>query len=88
MNPTHIPVPERMPAPAGQRKAMRPNALRNAQVMPPHNVDLTLSPSTYDDIHLPAHMTGTDLSKEGPADADAKTKADIRRRQAQSRSEH
>lgn len=88
MNPTYIPAAEKMPAPAGQRKAMRPNALRNAQVMPPHHVDLTLSPSTYDDVHLPAHMAGIDLTRRGPMDANAKAKAEIPRRQTQTRAEH
>ena len=60
------------------RKYGRPNALRNAQVMPPHNVDLTLPPSVLDDIHVPAHVSGADLSKSGPADADAATKARLR----------
>jgi hypothetical protein len=41
--------------------------LRHAQVLPPHNVDLTLSPANHEDIHVPAHVSGTDLSKEGPA---------------------
>jgi hypothetical protein len=60
------------------RKYGRPNALRNAQVMPPHNVDLTLPPSVHDDIHVPAHVSGSDLSRTGPADADAATKARLR----------
>lgn len=60
------------------RKYGRPNALRNAQVMPPYNVDLTLPPSVLDDIHVPAHISGADLSKSGPADADAATKARLR----------
>ncbi|MGO7565289.1 MgtC/SapB family protein, partial [Rhizobium johnstonii] len=28
-----------------------------------HNVDLTLTPGVYHDIHVPAHVTGADLSK-------------------------
>ncbi len=31
----------------------KPNALRNAQVMPPYRVDLTLMPSTFDQIITP-----------------------------------
>ncbi|MGY5793655.1 hypothetical protein ACXHXM_25935 len=34
-------------------KRSKPNALRNAQVMPPHRVDLTLSPSTLEQIFAP-----------------------------------
>ena len=72
MNPTFTPHTERLPEPARQRKAMRPNSLRNAQVMPPHHVDLTLSPSTRDDIYVPAHISGADLSRAGPAGARSK----------------
>lgn len=60
------------------RKFGRPNALRNAQVMPPHTVDLTLPPSVLDNIHVPAHISGGDLSKGGPSDADAATRARLR----------
>jgi hypothetical protein len=59
---------EKPPTPAKSSKRARPNALRHAQVLPPHNVDLTLPPATHD------------LSKEAPADADASTKKDIRSR--------
>ena len=69
---------EKMPEPSRPRKAMRPNSLRNAQVLPPHNVDLTLSPSTYDDIHVPADIAGADLSRNG-SDAHAKAKKDMHR---------
>jgi hypothetical protein len=31
----------------------KPNALRNAQVMPPYRVDLTLAPSTLQQINTP-----------------------------------
>ena len=79
MNPTFVPHTERLAEPPRLRKAMRPNSLRNAQVMPPYQVDLTLSPSTRDNVYVPAHVSGADLSREGPADADAKTKADLRR---------
>jgi hypothetical protein len=43
--------------------------------MPPHNVELTLPPTVYEDLHVPAHVTGSDLSKEAPGDVDAKIKA-------------
>jgi len=76
MNPTFIPHTEKLPEPPRQRRAMRPNSLRNAQVMPPHHVDLTLSPSTRDDIYVPAHISGMDLSRR--TTADVKTKAPSR----------
>jgi hypothetical protein len=60
------------------RRLGRPNALRNAQVMPPHTVDLTLPPSVLDDIRVPAHVSGGDLSKGGPSDADAATRTRLR----------
>jgi hypothetical protein len=67
---------EKKPAkPAGRQMRARPNATRPIQVMPPHNVELTLPPTIYEDIHVPAHVTGSDLSKEAPGDVDAKTKA-------------
>lgn len=70
---------EKKPEPSRPRKAMRPNSLRKAQVMPPYNVDLTLSPSTYDDVHVPAHVSGADLSKSGSMDTRAATKKDMHR---------
>jgi hypothetical protein len=39
--------------------------MQKAQVLPPHHVDLTLTPGVYHDIHVPAHVTGADLSKGG-----------------------
>ncbi|PZM10348.1 hypothetical protein [Rhizobium tubonense] len=67
---------EKKPAtPAGKQFRARPNSARPIQVMPPHNVELTLPPTVYDDIHVPAHVSGADLSHEAPADADAKAKA-------------
>jgi hypothetical protein len=50
-------------------KRAKPNRMRNAQVMPPHHVDLTLTPGVHHDIHVPAHVTGGDLSREGPLPA-------------------
>lgn len=76
------PSEKRPTEPAKNAKRARPNALRQAQVMPPHNVDLTLQPGTHDDIHVPAHMTGVDLSKESPADADKAAKEKVRGRPA------
>jgi hypothetical protein len=74
---------EKKPAtPAKSVKRSRPNALRQAQVMPPHQVDLTLPPATHDDVHVPAHVTGVDLSKEAPADADMSTKEKLRGQKA------
>jgi hypothetical protein len=40
--------------------------MQKAQVLPPHHVDLTLTPGVIHDIHVPAHVTGNDLSKGGP----------------------
>ena len=60
---------DKKPAPAAHQKRTRSNTLRQAQVMPPHNVDLTLHPVTHEDIHVPAHVTGADLSREAPGDA-------------------
>jgi hypothetical protein len=77
----HFGHPSQKPAtPVKNAKRARPNALRQAQVLPPHNVDLTLPPMAHDDIHVPAHVTGVDLSKEAPADADRSTKDKIRSR--------
>jgi hypothetical protein len=51
------------------QKRAKPTALRQAQIMPPHHVDLTLHPVTHEDVHVPAHISGADLSHEAPADA-------------------
>lgn len=56
------------------RQYGRPNALRNAQVLPPYNVDLTLPTSVLDDIHVPAHISGRDLSNSSPGNAGAAVK--------------
>jgi hypothetical protein len=50
-------------------KRAKPNRMRNAQVLPPHQVDLTLTPGVLHDIHVPAHVTGSDLSQGGPDSA-------------------
>ncbi|MFK0161905.1 hypothetical protein [Rhizobium sp. NPDC090279] len=50
-----------------RQKRARPNRLRQAQVLPPHQVDLTLHPVTHEDVHVPAHVNGADLSREAPA---------------------
>jgi hypothetical protein len=44
------PTDKRPATPAGPSNKARPNALRNAQVLPPHNVDLILAPTTLDQI--------------------------------------
>ncbi len=71
---------KRPATPVKNPKYARPNALRQAQVLPPHNVDLTLPPAAHEDIHVPAHITGVDLSKAAPGDADTATKNKIRAR--------
>ncbi|APO76268.1 hypothetical protein AM571_CH03477 [Rhizobium etli 8C-3] len=47
-------------------KRAKPNRMQKVQVLPPHHVDLTLPQTPMDDIHVPAHVTGGDLSKGGP----------------------
>ncbi len=74
------PPQEKPASPVKGAKRARPNALRHAQVLPPHQVDLTLPPAAHEDIHVPAHVSGADLSRESPADADAATKENIRSR--------
>ena len=49
-----------------RQKKAKSNTLRQAQVMPPHQVDLTLPQSPRHDVHVPAHMSGSDLSRGGP----------------------
>lgn len=66
-NSTH--VPDKRTEAADHMKRARPNRMRMAQVMPPHQVDLTLTPGVHHDIHVPAHVTGGDLSREGPLPA-------------------
>ena len=45
------------------RKFGRPNALRKAQVLPPHQVDLTLSSAPRDDLRVQATISGAVMSK-------------------------
>ncbi|TXG96273.1 MAG: hypothetical protein E6R08_09890 [Nevskiaceae bacterium] len=67
--PIHRKVPTDKPELTERQKKARPNTLRQAQVLPPHQVDLTLHPVTQEDVHVPAHVNGADLSREAPADA-------------------
>lgn len=67
----HFGHPSEKPAtPAKSMKRSKPNSLRQAQVLPPHNVDLTLPPSMHEEMHVPAHVSGVDLSRRSPAGAD------------------
>ncbi|MEZ2220375.1 hypothetical protein [Rhizobium sp. RCC_161_2] len=68
-HPIHPKAKEPRPELTARQKRARPNSLRQAQVLPPHNVDLTLQPQTRDDVHVPAHVSGADLSREAPGDA-------------------
>jgi hypothetical protein len=68
-NPTDRKMQGQKPELTDRQKKARPNRLRQAQVMPPHQVDLTLHPVAHDDVHVPAHVNGADLSREAPADA-------------------
>lgn len=63
-NSTH--VPDKRTEASDRMKRARPNRMQKAQVLPPHQVDLTLTPGVLHDIHVPAHVTGSDLSKGGP----------------------
>ncbi|MBB3289765.1 MULTISPECIES: hypothetical protein [Rhizobium] len=65
----HRNEPSQKPELTERQKKARPNTLRQAQVLPPHQVDLTLHPVTHEDVHVPAHVNGADLSREAPADA-------------------
>jgi hypothetical protein len=62
-NSTH--VPDRRTEAADRMKRAKPNRMQKAQVLPPYHVDLTLTPGVIHDIHVPAHVTGSDLSKGG-----------------------
>jgi hypothetical protein len=62
-NSTH--VPDRRTEAADRMKRVKPNRMQKAQVLPPHHVDLTLTPGVIHDIHVPAHVTGSDLLKGG-----------------------
>lgn len=68
-NPIHRKGHEQKPELTERQKKARPNTLRQAQVLPPHQVDLTLHPVTHEEVHVPAHVNGADLSREAPADA-------------------
>ncbi|MGV1834521.1 hypothetical protein ACQZ6C_07150 [Rhizobium rhizogenes] len=68
-HPIHPKAKKQRPELTARQKRARPNSLRQAQVLPPHNVDLTLQPTTHDDVHIPAHVSGADLSREAPGDA-------------------
>ncbi|MGO8070849.1 hypothetical protein AB9E28_36030, partial [Rhizobium leguminosarum] len=61
---THLPD-KRTEASARMTRA-KPNRMPKAPVLPPHHVDLTLTPGVYHAIHVPAHVTGADLSQGGP----------------------
>lgn len=67
-NPTDRKMQGQKPELTDRQKRARSNTLRQAQVLPPHQVDLTLHPVAHDDVHVPAHVNGTDLSREAPAD--------------------
>lgn len=61
---THL--PDRRTEAAERMKRAKPNRLQKAQVLPPHQVDLTLAPDTSHDLHVAAHVTGGDLARGGP----------------------
>jgi hypothetical protein len=63
-HPIHPNPKEKKPELTSRQKRARSNVLRQAQVLPPHNVDLTLHPTTHGDIHVPAHVSGADLSQD------------------------
>jgi hypothetical protein len=73
-------VEKKPPTSAGGQIRGRPNFARPIQVMPPHNVELTLPPTVYDEIHVPAHVSGADLSNQSPANEKPKTKVPRLRR--------
>lgn len=53
---TNVPIgpPEKRPDTSAKlTKRARQNALRDAQVMPPHKVDLTLNPNTQEQMRAP-----------------------------------
>jgi hypothetical protein len=64
MTPPPVRQVEKKPVgPAAGQLRGRPNSARPIQVMPPHNVELTLPPTIYDDLRVPAQVNGADLSK-------------------------
>jgi hypothetical protein len=58
--------PDKRTEAADRMKRAKPNRMQKAQVLPPHQVDLTLPQSPRHDVHVPAHMSGSDLSRGGP----------------------
>lgn len=80
-NPIHRKTQDQKPELTERQKKARSNTLRQAQVLPPHQVDLTLHPVTHEDVHVPAHVNGADLSREAPADANHKQKRKTSSRQ-------
>ncbi|PZM08957.1 hypothetical protein [Rhizobium tubonense] len=50
------PTDKKPATPARSSTRAQPNALRNAQVLPPHNVDLTLEPTTLEQIRAPSNI--------------------------------
>ncbi len=62
-------TPDKRTEKSDRMKRARPNRMKKAQVMPPHHVDLTLPNGVLNDVHVPAHMSGGDLSKGGPKPA-------------------
>ena len=68
-------IPDRRTEMSDRMKKARPNRMHQVQVLPPHNVELTLPSVVTDDIHVPAHVDGSDLSKGGPAGTSAKVQA-------------
>jgi hypothetical protein len=62
-------VPDKRTEASDRMKRARPNRMKKAQVMPPHQVDLSLAPGVLDDVHVPAHVSGGDLSRGGPKPA-------------------
>jgi hypothetical protein len=60
-------VPDKRTQAAERMKKARPNRMKTAQVMPPHRVDLTLPPGPLHDVHVPAHVSGGDLSRDDDA---------------------
>lgn len=59
-------TPDKRTEMSERMKRARPNHMRQVQVLPPHNVELTLPSVVTEDIHVPAHMDGSDLSRGGP----------------------
>ncbi|MDM9625789.1 hypothetical protein QTL95_07770 [Rhizobium sp. S152] len=76
---THVPdthIPDKRTEAADRMKRARPNRMKTAQVMPPHQVDLTLTPGVRHEMHVPAHVS-FDLSRGGPITSDDSDDATI-----------